>query len=238
MNNCRKGFAWIPILIVLAAISTGVLVLKPKSLDGESRRASASTSATAKVEETTQAQGASAAAGVVEIGLANSDAPDSLSKQFIGHEVPSVLSKLPAPDPVALLEAEKRRSAVMEGRIAEISSLYEKEAKKSASLQKDVANAKSDRKEVDLKLEQTAALHLGESRQKNILIAVSVILGVLYIYSRIYRISPTTIGNALADIRAGVNPVTALDTHLAPWLHPHVKKASQLATEPIDKNTQ
>ncbi len=237
MNNHRKGFAWIPILVILTAISAGVLVFKPKFIDGESRRASASTAATAKVEQTTQAQGAAAAAGIAEIGIANSDAPDSLSKQFIGHEVPSVLSKLPAPDPIALLEAEKRRSAVMEGRIAEISSLYEKEAKKSALLQKDVASAKTERKEVDIKLEQTAALHLGEARQKNILIAVSVVLGALYVYSRIYRVSPTTIGNALADIRAGVNPVNALDTHLAPWLHPRVKKASQLATEPIDKNT-
>lgn len=224
-------------MLVLAAISAGVFVFKPKHLDGESRRASASTTATAKVETTTTAQGAAAAAGVVEIGRANADAPESLSKQFIEREVPSVLAKLPAPDPIAQLEAEKRRNAVMEGRIAEISVLYAKEANRSATLQKDVVDAKAERKEVDLKLEQYASLHLGEARQRNIMIAIIVTLVVGFLWVKFTSISTTSAGNIVADIRAGVNPIDAFDIHLPPWLHPSVKKASQLATEPVNTPT-
>lgn len=234
MVKRNKGFAWLPVIVILSLIGTSVIVLKPKILDGESKRAAASTAATEAVEKAETAKGASAAAGVVKIGEANTEAPESPSKSFIAREVPVVLAKLPSPDPMALIEAEKRKNAVMQGRMEEASLLYTAEAKRSAQLQKERDEAIAERKAIDLKLEQTAALHLGEARQRNIMIAAVVVLAAGLIWVKFTNISPRSLGRALADIRAGENPVNALDVHLPPWLHASVKKASQLATEPSD----
>src|SRR4051812_34278985 len=114
-----NGFAGLGVLIVLAIIAAGAFVAKPALFPGDSARAADSSKATAKLEQVTEAQGASAAASVAKIGQANSAAPASPSRDFIAREVPVALSRLPPPDPAGLIEAERRRAAVMEGRADE-----------------------------------------------------------------------------------------------------------------------
>ena len=62
---------------------------------------------------------------------------------------------------------------------------------------------------------------------------VSLGIGALYVYRRLRSVGPVTLGNIIADIRAGGNPTTAFDTHLAPAMQPLVKHASLIAP-PLD----
>jgi hypothetical protein len=227
-----RGAFPVVVIYVLAAIGAGLFVLKPKLLDGDSRRAKASVEATAKVETAVNAQGAAAAASIAKIGEANAAAPDSPSKNFIAQEVPAALAKLPAPDPLALLEAEKRRAAVMEGRAEEAARLYGLEAQRSAALQKDLAAALAARHAADSALSEAAAARLEAERQRTLWIIVAGLGVALWLYARAFSITPASLGAIAADVRAGVPAIQAMDTHLAPWLHPSVNRAARLATQP------
>lgn len=227
-----KAFAQVWLLYAAAAAALALLVTKPKLLNGDSRRAKASVEASAKVENATTAQGGAAAASVVKIGEANAVAPDSPAKNFIAQEVPAALAKLPAPDPLALLEAEKRRSAVMEGRAEEAARLYAAESARSAQLQKELTQARTERRQVDEELTTTAAARLAADRQAAVFKLIACLGLVLWLYARAFSITPASLGAIAADIRAGQNPIQAMDTHLAPWLHSSVNKAARLATPP------
>lgn len=219
----------VEVIVVLAVLALAGWFAKPALFPGASKRAAQSTQATAQVEAATTAQGASAAASVVKIGEANSAAPASPSRDFIAREVPAALAKLPAPDPIALLDAEKRRSAVMEGRADEARKLYETEAKKSANLQHERDEALAARRSVDLALEQSAAAEHARTTQ---LIGACVLAGLALAgwgYAKIYGIGHGTLGAIAADIRAGADPLQAIDTHTAPRLHARVKRAAKLA---------
>lgn len=234
------------ILLICAVLGVGGwFVSKTKWFHGESKRAETSKTATAKVETATakvdaaaDAQGSSAAAGVAVIGRANAEAPDSPSKNFIAQEVPAVLAKLPSPDPVALLEAEKRRSAVMEGRVAEARELYAAEAKRAATLQqeRDTAIAERNaamefRRQADAALAEAAAVHRADEQRQVILTIVAALAAAAWGYSRLFGVSLGNVGRMAADIRSGVPPIHAIDTYLAPWHHATVQKAAKLAAD-------
>ena len=125
MKRRAAALTGVEVIVALALLAGVAWFAKPSLFPGQSKRAAASTQATAAVEATTNAQGASAAASVAKIGEANAAAPASPARDFIGREVPMALSRLPAPDPQALLEAEKRRVDVMQGRLYEARRLYE-----------------------------------------------------------------------------------------------------------------
>jgi prepilin-type N-terminal cleavage/methylation domain-containing protein len=225
----RRGFTTLEVLAVVAVVGVVLVWLKPKLGSGK-HDAQASVAATAAVVQTVDAQGASAAAGVVAIGTANSMAADSPSKSFIAREVPSVLSKLPAPDPVALLEAEKRRAAVMEGRLEEASKLYEREAKRAEKLQQERDTAIAERQAVDVRLSEAAAAREAAQRQSLIFKAGMAAVGLLAAAIWFYRVSPTSLGRIVADIRAGVPATAAFDAHTSPLLQKHINRAARLAT--------
>ncbi len=227
-----RGEVALIVLLALAIIGGGLFAFKPKFLSGDSKRADQSQASTKKLEDAHKEEGASAAAGVTAIGTANTMAPDSPSKDFIGREIPSVLAKLPAPNPLALLEAEKRRVAVMEGKLELADKLYQSEAQKTSKLQADLATALEDRRKADSAISEAAAERLGAERQSNQQKLLIAVLVVLWGYTKLYGISPSTIGKIVADVRQGGDAVQAFDTHLAPWLHSRVRKASQLATPP------
>jgi hypothetical protein len=225
--------AAIPVLVLWAVgLLAGLLLVKPKMFNGDSRRAKASVEATAKLEKATDAQGAAAAASVVKIGEANAAAPDSPAKNFIAQEVPAALAKLPAPDPQALLEAERRRSAVMEGRAEEAARLYGLESAKSAELKRQLAAALADRRAADSAISEAAAARLAAERQQAVWTVIAGLAAALWLYARAFSISTASAGAIAADVRAGVPPIQALDTHLAPWLHASVNRAARLATPP------
>lgn len=226
-----RGTVVIEVAIILAVIGFGLFVKKPKWFSGESKRAANSTAATQKVEETTTAVGASAAAGVTSIGRAANDLPDSPATDFVRREVPAVLAKLPAPDPLALLEAEKRRAAVMEGRYNEANRLYNSEAQRSAKLQQELDKALRARRDADLELEKAAAVSHSDEIRFIIISTIAVLLFAGWAYAKLFGVGPDTLGKIAADARAGIPVIQSLDTHLAPWMHPRVNRAARYATE-------
>lgn len=232
----RRAFTTLEVLLVVAILGALGWAAKPTLFPGASKRAAASTAATANVEAATNAQGSSAAASVTKIGEANAAAPASPTREFISREIPVALAKLPAPDPIALIEAERRRVAVMEGHLEEARHLYESAAKQAAELQRERDQAMAARRAVDLELEQTAAAEHARTLQAIGLSAVALLVGAAWLYARLYSISPTTLGRIAADVRSGAKPIDAMDTHLAPWLHHKVNRASRLATTPNDLN--
>ena len=233
-DSDRRGLTGVEVVVALAVLGLVTWVIKPSLFPGAAKRAAQSTQASAKLEEATTAQGAAAAASATKIGEANAEAPASPSKTFIAGEVPVLLSRLPAPDARELLAAEKRRAAVMEGRLDEARRLYEAAAKDSTRLQRERDEALAARHRMDLELERAAAAEHARTVQAMVAAGVALLLLAGWVYSRIYSIGPDTLGRIAADVRAGANPIAAMDLHLAPRLHAAVRRASKLASEPID----
>ncbi len=232
-----RGAVPVLMLWLVGLLGAALFVAKPKIFNGDSRRAKASVEATAHLEAAVTAQGAAAAASVAKIGEANAAAPASPARDFIAQEVPATLAKLPAPDPQALLEAERRRSAVMEGRAEEAARLYGLESAKSAELKRQLAAALADRRAADAAISEAAAARLAAERQATIWTVVAGLGAALWLYARAFSITPASLGAIAADVRAGVSPIQAMDTHLAPWLHPSVNRAARLATPPPSTQT-
>jgi hypothetical protein len=229
-----RGEATVLVVVIVAVIGLATWIFKPALFGGASKRAAQGTQATAQLEAAHAAQGAAAAASVAKIGEANTAAPASPARDFITQEVPVALARLPSPDPAELLAAEKRRSAVMEGRLDEARRLYEQSAKTSARLQAERDEALAARRAADLAHEQAAAAEHARTVQLLGAGVVVVLIGAAWLYTKVYSIGPHTIGAIAADIRAKVDPLKALDTHLAPRLHARVRKAAKLSTEPTD----
>jgi hypothetical protein len=148
-------------------------LLLPKVFHGASRRANQSTQATAELLEAQRAQGASAAASVAKA---------SPVRDFIAQEVPVALSQLPAPDPKALIEAERRKVAVLEGRLEEARDLYSSAALRAERLQKDLAEAVEARQRADLALEQAAAAERARTIQAGAAVLLAVLIGAAWLW--------------------------------------------------------
>lgn len=230
MKSTRGEATLLIIGIVAAGAALGFWGM-PRLFHGASKRAAASTVATANLIASNGALGASAAASVAKLGEANSMAPESPAKDFIAREVPVALSKLPAPDPYELLAAEKRRVAVMEGKFELAKSLYVDAASKADKLQKDLDKSEAARREADLDLEKAAAVELASFRRNIILGALLGLALILWLVARFYGVSPAVLGRIAADVRAGIPPIQALDANTPPRIHKAVAKAAKLATE-------
>lgn len=225
-----KAFTTLEVLLVVAVIGGVATLLFPKVFNKDSRNAAHSQQATQKLEQAQQSVGSSVASSVTAIGQANADAPASKEKDFIAKEVPLVLSQLPAPDAQKLFEATRRRAAVAEGNLELVNKLYGKATQDVVELNKQLEAAKAYREKVDLELSEAAAYKLGAERTKMALGAVAAILLAGLVYIKVFSITPASMGNIVADIRSGVNPITAIDTHLGPRLHTKVQTAARLAT--------
>lgn len=232
-----RGSVLLLILLGLSLLGGGIYVLKPKVFHGETKRAEAAKDATTAVVQTTQqvdaaekARSASASASVSTILKANSLAPDSPAKNFIGQEGPVALSKMESPDPMALLAAELRRSAVMEGRVDEARTLYEQETKKTASLQheRDVALAARDvaqqkQRDANEALAEAAAVHRAAEQQRAVLIVMVVAALLLWGYTKLTHLSPASLGVFATRVRDGENPINVLSEMTVPWIHKDIQ---------------
>ena len=232
--SSRRAMTGVEILLVVAGVAALIAWVKPSLLPGASKRAATGTAATAALVAATDAPAAVAAASVAKIAEANAAAPASPARDFISQEAPLALTLLPSPDPTALLEAERRRSAVMEGRLDEARRRYESATKESADLRRERDEALAARQAADLAIEQAAAAEHARTMQAICLGILALIAGGAWLYTLISRISPATLGKVAADIRAGANPISAMNERLAPRLHDLVRRAAQLATEPKD----
>lgn len=212
MNRSSKGIVWAPILIGLALVGTVLFVTKPKALDGDSKRADKSTATTQQLVDSGKAREAQAAASLAVIGQANAHAPDSLEKQFIAREVPLALTFLAPPDPKALIEAGKRREAVLAGKLELATQLYQGALDTSAKAQRALDRALAAKRASDLALQQEASERLGAERVRNRCIAVAVVAILLWLYVKLTHLSPGALATAVADIRQNnTPPITALD---------------------------
>ena len=245
MYHSRKSISGsaLVVVVVVLAITTLLSLFKPKILDGDSRRADASKQASTQVETGAQKaldaereKGAEAAASVQSISNAVGDLPPSRATDFVRREIAVPLSLLPKPNYQALLEAERRRAAVMEGKLQLIESLYRDESSKTAKLLEDsnrtaaaLQKAFVERRAVDSELAEVAAARLAAERQRNAFFLAAVAAVALWLFSKFYSVSPSSIGSIIADIRNGVDATTAFDTHTSPLLHKHIARATKLA---------
>lgn len=239
--NSRRGEVVTAVLLGAALVALVLVAFKPKALDGESRRAKESKESTAQVitatataDEAVKKRSAAAAASVVVIAEANSSAPASPEKDFIAREAPVALANLEAPDPKELLAARDRKIAVMEGQLAKADQLYGQALKRADQLvedrdkalrDRDVAFARRD--EADRAVSEAAAAHLATTRQRNQAIIVAVAALALWLYTRWTRLSSGGLAAAVKDIRAGTDPIVAIDTATTPlqqWLTSTIAK--------------
>lgn len=228
MNSTRGAISLLLVAIV-AVLCGGLLAFKPAWMSGDSSRAKASQEATARLLAAEKARSAAAAAGVAAIAKANSMAAPSPTKEFLEWEVPSVLSKLETPDPMELLAAEKRRSAVMEGRLEEAQRLYQTEAKHSTELREERDAAIADRQKADLEISEAAAAKLAAERQRNAFMIVVALLAAGVVYLKFFYSSPGSIAKMLVDIRSAPlgskdTAVRAIDTYTFPWQQEKIRR--------------
>ena len=216
MKNNQRGEVVTIVLICCALLGGLFLVKKPKVFDKRSKQADSSVVATANLENVTNERGSQAAASVVAISKANTLAPDSPTKDFITKEIPVALANLPAPDALALIAAESRRAAVMEGRAIEAEKLYAAALQNASTLQKERDTALAARRAIDSQLVEAAALQRGAEGERNLFIIVAVLSVALWLYCKITHFSPSAIASAISDIRKGSDPVTSLDIAASP----------------------
>lgn len=228
-----RGEASTLLILVLALVAAGAISL-PNLFNRDNKRAKESQQTTEQLIDAQSKQGAAVAASVVEIGRANTLAPDSPSKDFIDREIPLTLSKLPPPDPKELLEAEQRRLAVMEGRLLEANKLYGQATIRAEKLALELERAVNARRNADKALLLAAEARSAAQRQRLLFGLLAGSFAALWILSKIYGIGPQTAGRIVADIRQGISPVQAFDSHIPDYLKPSVRKAAKLEIEPND----
>lgn len=195
-----SGFTTLEILAVVAVLGAVGWFGLPKLFHGATRRANNSAQATQQLERATVAQGASAAASVAKIAEANAAAPESPSKTYIAQEAPVALAKLPAPDPQELIEAERRRAAVFEGKYELARKLFTESMDRATELQRELDQAKLARAQADQALLEAAAAERARTLQAVGIGVVCVLLAAAWIWTKVNGLSLST----LAEIRASV----------------------------------
>lgn len=229
MRKSHKGAIAAGYLIALGVVAlVGLFVAKPKVLSGDSKRADAAVETTKKLEDATKKNDAMVAASVTKIGEANSEAPDSKQKEFIAREIMVALGLLPAPDNQGLIDAEKRKVAVLSGQVEQINKLYREALKNNEQLMREKDEAVAAKHESDQKIVEAAAERLGMERQRNLTLAIIAIVIIAFIYVKVTHFSPAKIGEVVADIKRGVHPITALDTVASQLQQKIVNKVSKL----------
>jgi hypothetical protein len=229
-----RGEASTIVIVVLALLAVGFLKA-PDLFDRDGKRAEESQEATEQLIKAQEKQGASVAASVVEIGTANTMAPESPAKAFITREVPLTLSQLPTPDAMALNAAEQRRLAVMEGRLQEANQLYLGAHERADRLAKELTLAVEARRQADVALIEAAAAKRAAEKQRVIIIFIAVCLFGLWVYAKLTGLGPRALGQIAADIRSGSHPIAALDSHVPDWLKSRVRREAKLAQDIADQ---
>lgn len=240
----HSGEAATVVVVVLAIAAIGAWLFKPKSLDGETRRAEAGKTATTALVTTIEAadaahtaQSAAAAASVAKIGEVAASLPSSPAADFITREVPVALGYLPAPDPAALLAAERRRVAIMSGQLEEARRLYADAYRDAQAAAERATRAEAARDEAiaarqraDAAIAEAAAANLALARRSRLQWAALALVSTLALAAWCTGVRPSTIGAALAAVRAGESPIAAFDRVLPAWMHTRVNRAARLAT--------
>lgn len=236
------------LVIAVLAVAVGMFAPKPKIFDSRSRDADKSQRASADVEKrieeanaVAEKTGAVVSASVNQIGVAASQLPDSPQKAFIQRESAWVSPLLPPPDAEALLAAERRRIAILEGKLDLSDKLYAKATKDNEALIERAAKAEAklndalkERREVDGRLSEAAAYARGQERIIGILCGVALLAFAGWVFAKLNGLSPKTLGAMMADIRSGDNPQEVFDRYVPVRLWKSVRHA---ASDSVVKNT-
>lgn len=201
-----RGFAWAVPLVMLALSALGVVVLKPKWMHGDSKRAQTAAQTTEALVAAGANQTAKASAVFVKIGETNAEAPDSPQKRVISRFVPIGLSFTGEPDPAFMLELEKLKTATLQGKVDQADKINAVLMQDAAATRLQLARAVADKRASDDELQRVAAERLGAERTQNILILVVVSLAGLYLYTKFTHTSPWALAKAITDMR---NPAAA-----------------------------
>lgn len=183
MKKRTKGEAMLAIIAAVAVIGLAVMWFKPSV---EATNAKRVDQVTQKIEDSNQKIGQKVSASLNQIGVANSMAPESPSKNFISKEVALTTPLLPAPSMEELLAAEKRRVAVMEGRIEEANKLYADSRKENGELIAENAEVKKDLEELKADLHEQAGVAEFLKKVSIILSVVIAITVVAFIYIKLH----------------------------------------------------
>lgn len=217
----QRGAVWIVALLAVSLLGGGLMILKPKWLHGDSKRAQTSTATTTELLASQTAQAGAAAAYVQTMGEVVGTLPASKEKDFLGRASGIALSYLPKPDPQKIIEAQNLKIAVLTGQLELADRLTGSALQRADLAEQRTARAIAAKRASDLELQQVAAARLAEERQQNIVIAVAVLLLALYLWTKASHISPLTLSRAVQEIRTGsgeTNPaIAALDGATTPF---------------------
>lgn len=225
----KRGFALLGVVVILAVGVVGAWFLKPSLFPGESRRAATSAKTTEALVATTDHQGAVVAASLAKIGEANAETQESPQRSFIGQELTLTRTLLPPPDPTALIQAERRKAAILEGRVEESRRLYEQATKTAAGLLRERDEALAAKRVADNALVEAAAAHHATTVQMLVIGVVALIALAGWGYLKIYGVGPATLGQIAHDLKTGVPLEHAFDSALPPRMYSRVAKARKLA---------
>lgn len=236
------------VVIAILAVAVGMFSPKPKMFDGRSRDADKSEKASAGVEKRiveadtiAEKTGAVVSASVQQISVAAGQLPDGPQKSFIQREAAWVSPLLPPPDAQALLAAERRRIAILEGKLDVADKLYAKATKENEVLLERAAKAEErlnaalrDRREVDGRLSEAAAYARGQEHIIGILCGIALLAFAGWVFAKLNGLSTKTVGAMLSDIRSGDNPQEVFDRYVPVRLWKSVRHA---ASDSSVKNT-
>jgi len=195
-----KAFTLVEILVVVALLGGGAAWIIPKWFNGDSRRAKKAAETTAELVAAKDAQSAQAAASVTKIIEANATAPASWQQEFIALEGPVALGFLQKPDPLALARAEARRRAVAEGERDEARRLYALENQRAADAVRRATAALVAKGKSDDELARVAAERAGAESTRNLCIALVVLVGAGWAWTKITHLSPSAVAELRNDL--------------------------------------
>lgn len=224
----NRGTVVLEVLLAIALIGGAWLAFKPKSHDGDSRRADQSQQTTEALIVAQDKRGSVASAYNQKSSEVIGLLPNTPEKSFLEQASQIMGANLPAPDQTALIQAERLKVAVLEGRLKDSQELYEKAIGESSKLSKDLAVAISEKRASDSRLQEVAALRLGAERQRNQIMIVAGALAILWIWTKSTHFSRSAIGEAVADIRKGVDPIVAIDGVATRFQQKLVSRAAKL----------
>ena len=166
MRAFLAGFSCLVILLCCGFLVGCSGVVKPPVAGATPAGKSSVPAAIAGVRTNTEAamraqlqQAANAAAMVEAAQSANTNQPASPFTDFVNNELGLAKKNLPPPDPVAALDAEKRRTATLAGRFEEAALLYRQASQDAETLRKEVETLRGRATASQFALEQAEAAH-------------------------------------------------------------------------------
>ena len=225
------------LILILVLVALGVFVAKPKFLDSRTKEADHSAEASKKVEGAVaeaiaaeDAKGAAVAASLNQIGVAANQLPTTPQSIFISREVSFVSPLLPPPNPLKLLEAERRRSALLEGRLDEADRMYTAGVASNTKLLERATNAEAKaavafdtRRDMDKQLAESAALARGQQQMIAIISVIAALAVGLWLYVHFTSFGTADIARLVNRVNTGMNPIDAIDATIPDWMHSKIK---------------